>query len=78
MIFQRQHVCEICSKLTVKTPERHPWRRSGVSIVNFERVSDLVLVLLFLTLAYNCRLGKTSENVNLKRRKCRAKKMSRS
>ena len=28
--------CEIWSKLTIKTPERSPWRRSGVFIVNFE------------------------------------------
>ena len=28
--------CEICPKLTRKTPERRQWRRSGVSIVNFE------------------------------------------
>ena len=28
--------CEICSKLTIKTPERHQWRRSGVFIVDFE------------------------------------------
>ena len=28
--------CETCSKLTVKTPERCQWRRSGVSIVNFK------------------------------------------
>ena len=27
--------CEICSKLTIKTPERRHWRRSGVLIVNF-------------------------------------------
>ena len=27
---------EICSKLTIKTPERHHWCRSGVFIVNFE------------------------------------------
>ena len=38
--------CEICSKLTIKTPER----RSGVFIVNFEHNSHLVLVLLLLTL----------------------------
>ena len=44
--------CEICSKLTIKTPERRQWRRSGVftvnlyftpcssvSIVNFEHVN---------------------------------------
>ena len=30
--------CEICSKLTVKTPERRQWRRSGVFIVNFEHI----------------------------------------
>ena len=27
---------EICSKLTIKTPERRQWRRSGDFIVNFE------------------------------------------
>ena len=39
--------CEICSKLTIKTPERHNWRRSGVCIVNFEHISHLLLVFLF-------------------------------
>ena len=39
--------CEICSKLTIKTPER---RRSGVFIANFELISHLFLVLLLLTL----------------------------
>ena len=34
--------CEICSKLTIKTPERRYWRRSGVFIVNCEHVSHLV------------------------------------
>ena len=29
--------CEICSKLTIKTPERRQWR-SGVFIVNFEYI----------------------------------------
>ena len=36
--------CEICSKLTIKTPERRQWRRSGVFIVNFEHISHFVLV----------------------------------
>ena len=36
--------CEICSKLTIKTPERHHWCRSGVFIGNFEHISHLVLV----------------------------------
>ena len=42
--------CEICSKLTINTPERRHWRRSGVFIVNFEHISHLVLVFLLLTL----------------------------
>ena len=43
--------CEICSKLTVKTPERRYWRRSSVFIVNFEHISHLVQVFLLLTLS---------------------------
>ena len=31
--------CEICSKLTVKTPEQRHWRRFCVFIVNFEHIS---------------------------------------
>ena len=42
--------CEICSKLTIKTPERRQWRRSGVLFVNFEHISHLALVFLLLTL----------------------------
>ena len=42
--------CEICSKLTIKTPERRQWRRSGVFTVNFEHISHLALVFLLLTL----------------------------
>ena len=41
--------CEICSKLTINTPESRHWRRSGVFIVNFEHISHLVLVFLLLT-----------------------------
>ena len=37
--------CDICSKLTIKTPE---WRQN-VFIVNFEHTSHLVLVFLSLT-----------------------------
>ena len=33
--------CEICSKLTIKTPERCHWSHSGVFIVNFEHISNL-------------------------------------
>ena len=37
---------EICSKLTIKIPERGQWRRSGIFTVNFEHISHLVLVFL--------------------------------
>ena len=41
---------EICSKLTIKTPERRQWRRSGLCIVNLEHISHFVLEILMLTL----------------------------
>ena len=44
--------CKICSKLTIKTPERRHWRLSGVFIINFEHISHLVLVF-FLLLTLN-------------------------
>ena len=34
---------EICSKLTLKTPQQRHCRRSGVFIVNSERISHLFL-----------------------------------
>ena len=40
---------EICSKLTIKTPERRQ-SRSGFFIVNFKHVSYLFVVFLLLTL----------------------------
>ena len=43
--------CEICSKLTIKIPERRHWRRSVIFIINFEYISHLVLVFLLLTLS---------------------------
>ena len=36
----------MCSKLTIKTPER----RSGVFIVNFEHISHLALMFVLLTI----------------------------
>ena len=38
--------CDMCSKLTIMTPERRQWRRSGVFILYFEHISHLVLVFL--------------------------------
>ena len=32
-------MCEICVKLTIKTPKRRQWRPSSVFIVNFEQVN---------------------------------------
>ena len=45
-------MCEICSKLTKKTPEGRHWHRSSVFIVNFEQcfTPDVSLVSLLLTL----------------------------
>ena len=42
--------CKICSKLTIKIPERRQWRHSGILIVNFEHISHLALVFLLVTL----------------------------
>ena len=42
--------CEICSKLTTKTPEIRQWVRSSVFIVNFKHFLHLFLVFLLLTL----------------------------
>ena len=49
---------QIYSKLTMKTPERILWRRSGVFIVNFERISYLVLMFPSLTLNKHVATGK--------------------
>ena len=40
----------MCSKLTIKTPERRHGRRSGVFIVNYVHISHLLLLSLMLTL----------------------------
>ena len=42
--------CEICSELTIETPEQRQWRRSDVFILNFEHISHLFLVFLLLPL----------------------------
>ena len=36
-------ICEVCSKLMVKTLERSQWRRLGVFIVNYEQIIPLIL-----------------------------------
>ena len=47
-------------------PERRKWRRSGIFIVNFERISHLVLMFLLLTLN-NFRLGRAVMTYTLPR-----------
>ena len=47
--------CKICSKLTIKTPERQHWCRSVVFIVNFEHISHLVLAFLLLRGKRKCK-----------------------
>ena len=42
--------CKICSKLTIKTPERHELHPSAFFNVNFEHDSHPVLVFVLLTL----------------------------
>ena len=41
---------EICSKLTMETPERRQYGRAGVFIVKFKHISRLLLVFLLSTL----------------------------
>ena len=45
--------CEICSRLTINTPEQRQrqWQYSGVFIFKFEHLSHVVLVFLLLTLS---------------------------
>ena len=57
--------CEICLKLTIKTPEQRHWRRSGVFTVNFEHISHLFLLFLSLTLKKkNCSWDYLTKNCN--------------
>ena len=44
------NIREICSRLTIKIPERRHWRRSGGFIVKFEYISHFFLVCLMMTL----------------------------
>ena len=43
--------CEMCSELTVKTPEWRHWGRFGVFIVKVDYISHFFLVSLLLTLS---------------------------
>ena len=58
--------CQICSKLTIKTPEPRQWRRSGVFIVNFEYIWHVVLVFILLNLSRQIPVGLHSPGLLLK------------
>ena len=71
-------MCEIHSKLTIKTPELRQWRRSGVFIVklfvnlfivnfivNFTHISHLFLVFLLLTLSEEKLAGIMRESLSM-------------
>ena len=48
----------ICSKLTMKTPERRQWHRFEVFIVNFQHILYLFLMLLLVNLnKVSCGFG---------------------
>ena len=46
-------MCEISSKLIIKTSKRRQWHLSGVFNVNFEQISDIVFAFPLLTLITN-------------------------
>ena len=52
--------CEICSKLTIKTPKRRQLRRFGVFIVNSENIAHLFLTFVFFSIKieYNLHTNK--------------------
>ena len=58
-------MCEISSKLTIKTPERRQWRPSGVFIVKFEQISHAALLFLLLTLNKYMLAGKSLNGIIL-------------
>ena len=41
---------KICSKLTIKTPEKRQWCRFGVFVINFEQILHIVQEFPLLTL----------------------------
>ena len=57
--------CQICSKLTIKTPERRQWRHSGVFVVSIKHISHFEQVnvsweLFSYLFRYSCLFYSTS------------------
>ena len=51
-------MCEICSKLAIKTLEQRQWHRSGVFLVNFGHISHLFLSIFIVVFEHTfCVLG---------------------
>ena len=57
--------CEICSKLTTKTPKKRHLRNSGVFNVHFEYISDVFLLFLLLDLSKLMIAGRSIKSENL-------------
>ena len=59
---------EICSKFTIKAPQRRHWRLSDVFIINFERISHIVVVFPLFPLSKDIDMfedqSKTSQKPN--------------
>ena len=55
-------ICEICLKLTIKTPEWRICRCSGAFTVNFEQISYIVVVILLLNLNKQIPAGSKNQN----------------
>ena len=51
----------MCSKLTIKTPERCQWHRSSVIIVNFETMLVHLKKTIEIRVDYLLQLIKTNE-----------------
>ena len=56
-------MCEIYSKLTIKTPERHQWRPSGIFIVNSELISHIVWCFHCWLWTSQCQSGTTEHKI---------------
>ena len=56
----------MCSKLTIKTSERRHrhWHHSSVFIVNFEHISQIVLVFLLRTIVFRADTDNNRKIIN--------------
>ena len=57
-------MCEICLKLTVKTPERRQWCHSGVFIVDFNRFHTFFWCFHCWLWTSKCRQGATIKTLS--------------